>query len=314
MAVVALELWPQRDRRRPVDLGKLEAPRVAHRDAVGRGERIADQLRGLDGIASRRLGEPLLDLRGAGLGWIRGLRVERREIEGEGRRHSALRGLWAGLYATTRSPRPGVSSERRATHRRTRAGIRRPRPPGRAAGASARGRRPRTRPAGARGPVSVMRRAVADESRSDVRAAKQQRRTANRLPHGPEVRWRRRVAEWRGDARVVDESPTRPSARCATTVRVRCSQSGVGQRPERRDRADVGGKASQLSKSDRSEVLPIRPSAAASICGPTSLTTSRRTGSRLRGDHHAEQSPHRRPDPVDAVRTARGDSAVSVVR
>ena len=52
----------------------------------------------------------------------------------------------------------------------------------------------------------------------------------------------------------------------------------------------------------------MRSSAAGSIVGPTSLTTSRATGVlRLRREHDAEQAAHRRADPADGLGAASRD-------
>ena len=177
--VQPLELRPQRDRGVPVDLGELQTPRVTHRDAVGRRERVADDPRRLDRLLLAVSASHSTMRAGRVSGGFAGFAAS-------GGRFSAREvGMAAGetgrprLYATSCSIAPHVArsnpgSETRASMARRRSASNGARRVGAliakevddrldlVAGpaASARGRRPRTRRAGAAGRAAVIARAV----------------------------------------------------------------------------------------------------------------------------------------------------------
>ena len=78
---VELEPRPENLRRAPELLRELMAPRVAHGNDIEGRQRVADDLRRLDGVAGQRLVQPLADLAGARLRRIGGARIERRKTE-----------------------------------------------------------------------------------------------------------------------------------------------------------------------------------------------------------------------------------------
>ena len=99
--VQPFELRPQRDRRVPVDLGEFETPRVTHRDAIGRRERIADDPRRLDRLLPGRVRQPFDDAGGSRFRRIHRLRGQRRQVQSEGGTHGGGRAGRTRLYATS---------------------------------------------------------------------------------------------------------------------------------------------------------------------------------------------------------------------
>ncbi len=79
---LALERGPQRGRCLPVLLGELEALAVAHFDAVGGGERIADQPRRFRRLALAHILQPRHDFRRPDFRRIRRMGVDGRQRQG----------------------------------------------------------------------------------------------------------------------------------------------------------------------------------------------------------------------------------------
>ena len=197
---------------RPVVLRELEPPRVAHRDAVGRRQRVADDARRLDGVAAAAVssshGRTLAGRISGGLagcGSSGGRLSVQHGIVADGVGSIVSDGTRRRGRHASPAQRPGRGAGERASPRRKR-DDRIDLLGGRAA--SARGRRRRTRSSrglrSARGHLRRPSPPTAGRSRAPRSTSVGQRIASHSRP---QIRRRRRRAKRHRDARIVGEPP-----------------------------------------------------------------------------------------------------------